>query len=430
MNIEKIRSIIEALIFASEEPVSLDTLSRAVEEIDKQEVQVIVESLVSDWRSSGRAFHIVEVAGGWQFRTKAEFGPWLQRAHQDRPTKLSRASLETLSVIAYKQPITRPDIEDLRGVDSGAVLKNLLERNLIKVVGKKDAPGKPVVYGTTQRFLEVFSLRDLGSLPSLRDMADLEDDAGQLSFAEVQGKDGQEQLPAPEPEKISDGERRRRIRESVRGLLAGPDELEDELPPPPDEEEDDALQELEQALEKRREAAERAEAVFDDSERDYIEKITHPNMPDEELDHAEGGEVGLRRDPEHAIDQGRSESTVDSDDPEEPGNDKADPEEPGNDKADPDELDGADRYETMGDDDTTDTGDFDDSSGDDGSGDFADEIDDSDDEDVYDSAGQSDDESIDESVEYADSGSEEAPEDDFEDDQGLGTDDAPEPEKT
>lgn len=282
MNIEKIRSIIEAIIFASEQPVTLDQLAQSVDSVDKQELGVLLEQLVIDWRGAGRSFHLVEVAGGWQFRTKAEYGPYVQRMAHDRPTKLSRSSLETLAVIAYKQPITRPEIEDLRGVDSGAVVKNLLDRNLIKIVGKKDAPGKPMVYGTTARFLEVFSLRDLGSLPSLRDLKDLEEgEAAQLALP-VEGAQLEGEIAAAEPKVITDSERRRMIRESVRGLLSVP-MTEDGAPlalelPENAEEEEDALAELEAALKRRKEAAERAEAIFDESEKDYIEKVTNPDF--------------------------------------------------------------------------------------------------------------------------------------------------------
>ncbi len=284
MNPDKIRNIIEAILFSSETPVTMEQLAQSLDEIDREQLGVIMDALVTEWRSMNRGFALVEVAGGWQFRTRAEFGAWLQRAKQDRPSKLSRASLETLSIIAYKQPITRPEIEDLRGVDSGAVVKNLLDRNLIKIIGKKDAPGKPVVYGTTQRFLEVFSLRDLGSLPSLRDLRELEDDGGQqLALPTGGDEEGIPQPPegeAGEPVVKTDSDRRREIRESVRQMLASaaivPDEpltAEEGLPPPlPDD--DGALHELEEALNRRKEVAERTEALLDDSEKEYIEKVT------------------------------------------------------------------------------------------------------------------------------------------------------------
>lgn len=290
MNIEKIRSIIESVIFSSEGPVTLDMMATAVEEVDKQELQVLVENLAVEWRGMNRAFHLVEVAGGWQFRTKPEYGAWLQRMHHDRPTKLSKPSLETLAVIAYKQPITRPEIEDLRGVDSGAVVKNLLERNLIRIIGKKDAPGKPMVYGTSTRFLEVFSLRDLGSLPSLRDLKELDEDGGQqLTLPAAEGEAPAEGAEPAIPVSINDSERRKQIRDSVRGMLGLPMKPDEPLTvegteglPQTDEEEESALAELEAALKRRKEASERSESIFEDAaEKDYVEKITNPVVLDE-----------------------------------------------------------------------------------------------------------------------------------------------------
>ncbi len=284
MNIERMRSIIEAVIFASDKPVPLETLAQVLDDADKKDLAVLLDNLAAEWRGLNRGFALVEVAGGWQFRTKSELAPWVQRTKQERPSKLSRAALETLSIIAYKQPITRPEIEDLRGVDSGAVVKNLLDRNLVKIVGKKDAPGKPVVFGTTERFLEVFSLRDLGSLPSLRDLKELEDGDGEqlaLPTGEAAPAEGE---PQAEPEVIDDSERRRRIREKVRGMLGEMPVKHDEpleaegtegLPAP--DADDDALAELEKALKRRKEVVERTEALLDDAEREYIEKVTTDN---------------------------------------------------------------------------------------------------------------------------------------------------------
>jgi segregation and condensation protein B len=283
MNPEKIRNIIEAVVFSSAAPVTMDALVKVIDELDRDQLNVIVESMLNDWRSQNRGFQLVEVAGGLQFRTRPEFSAWMHRIQDDsKPTKLTRASLETLSIIAYKQPITRPEIEDLRGVDSGGVTKNLLDRNLIKIIGRKDAPGKPVVYGTTTRFLEVFSLRDLGSLPSLRDLRELEDDDGeQLALPTVKAV-GDEGAEATEEEVVvvTDSERRRQIRENVRQALgampilpANPLEAEDGLPDAlPDD--DHVLIELEQALKRRKEVAERTEAILDGAEQEYVDKVT------------------------------------------------------------------------------------------------------------------------------------------------------------
>ena len=295
MNLDRMRSIIEAIIFAAERPVSLDMLAEVFEDVGKKDLEALLESMVADWRSMNRGFQMIEVAGGWQFRTRSDMAPWLHRLRQERPSKLSRAALEALSIIAYKQPITRPEVEDLRGVDSAGVIKNLLERGLIKIVGKKDAPGKPVVYGTTERFLEVFSLRDLGSLPSLRDLKELEDDeAEQLDLpTSPEGEEGEAAGP------VDDSDRRRKIRDNIRGMLADavvkPDEpLEaadaDSLPGPDDDEED-VLSELEAALQRRKEVVERTDTLLDESEKDYVEKVTESMEESSPVEAGDGSEV-------------------------------------------------------------------------------------------------------------------------------------------
>jgi segregation and condensation protein B len=122
-----------------------------------------------------RAFQIVEVAGGYQFRTRPELGSWILKLKRQRGVKLSQASLEALAIIAYKQPVTRAEIEYVRGVDSGAVLRGLVEKRLLKILGRKDVPGRPLLYGTSKRFLEVFGLKDLTSLPNLREIQEMEE---------------------------------------------------------------------------------------------------------------------------------------------------------------------------------------------------------------------------------------------------------------
>jgi segregation and condensation protein B len=116
---------------------------------------------------------LYEVAGGWQFRTAPESSEFVRRYLKVKPQRLTRAALETLAICAYRQPVTRPEIEDIRGVDSGAVLKALLDRRLIKIVGKKEEVGRPILYGTTKEFLEFFALRDLNALPTLREFHEL-----------------------------------------------------------------------------------------------------------------------------------------------------------------------------------------------------------------------------------------------------------------
>jgi segregation and condensation protein B len=168
-----LRRALEALIFSSEEPASAAFLRRALPSLAPSRLPDLVEEINEELRKSARPYEIVEVAGGYQFRTLPEFAEVLQAAQPERKLRLSRAALETLAVIAYRQPVTRPEVEEVRSVDSGAVLKSLLERGLTRIVGRRDAPGRPVLYGTSAQFLETFGLRSLGDLPTLRELDSL-----------------------------------------------------------------------------------------------------------------------------------------------------------------------------------------------------------------------------------------------------------------
>ncbi len=166
---------VEAVLFVSDAPVTADDLrailegSDAGDAADVADVAELMRELNAKYEDHG--LQIVEIAGGFQLRTKPECGEWVKRFHKiSRSTKLSQAALETLSMIAYRQPITRQEIEDIRGVDSSGVIKNLLDKNLIKSLGRKHVPGKPVTFGTTKKFLEYFGLVKLGDLPTLKDL--------------------------------------------------------------------------------------------------------------------------------------------------------------------------------------------------------------------------------------------------------------------
>jgi segregation and condensation protein B len=138
----------------------------------RAEVVRALERLARDYERDGRGLRVVQVAGGYQLRTPAEHSPWVRRLLRERPPRLSRPMLETLAIVAYRQPCTRLDIESVRGVDADAVLSTLLERRLVRIVGRKEAPGRPLLYATTRDFLEVFGLPDLNALPPLRDLGD------------------------------------------------------------------------------------------------------------------------------------------------------------------------------------------------------------------------------------------------------------------
>jgi segregation and condensation protein B len=167
------KAILEALIFVSESPLTLDRMKEVLGGVNKRELQRLLAEMMEDYRKAERGITLEEVAEGFQFRTRAEFGEWVRKLKKVKTTALSQPSLETLAIIAYRQPVVRMDIEKIRGVDSGGVLRTLLEKKMIKIIGKKDVPGKPIVYGTSKRFLEVFGLKDLSELPTLKDLDSL-----------------------------------------------------------------------------------------------------------------------------------------------------------------------------------------------------------------------------------------------------------------
>jgi segregation and condensation protein B len=170
---EDLIPIIESLLFVADEPLSVDKLSNVLEEVEKNEIRTALATLreVLDSRQGG--FYLCEVAGGWQLRTRPEYNEWIKRMLQPSPQRLSRAALETLAIVAYKQPVIRADVEYIRGVDSGGMLRQLMERKLVRVLGRKEIPGRPLIYATTKLFLELFDLKDLKDLPSPKEIEEL-----------------------------------------------------------------------------------------------------------------------------------------------------------------------------------------------------------------------------------------------------------------
>jgi len=175
MDKNALKPVIEALIFAADHPVSLERILGVLEGESRDDIKGALKELIEDYRGARRGVYIEEVSGGYQMRTQSEYSSWIKRLFKIGMQKISKASLETLAMIAYKQPITRAELEGIRGVDSSGVLATLLERRLAKIVGRKDEPGRPIVYGTTKEFLEVFSLKDLSHLPTLKDIESLEE---------------------------------------------------------------------------------------------------------------------------------------------------------------------------------------------------------------------------------------------------------------
>jgi segregation and condensation protein B len=160
-----IKPILESLIFVSESPVRLETLVEVLPELNKEAILEGIHRIKTEYEEDSKGMELVEVSGGYQFRTKPKWAEWVQRLKKSKAVKLSRSALETLAIVAYRQPIIRPAIEEIRGVDSGWVLRTLLEKGLIKIMGRKEMPGRPIIYGTTHAFLELFSLNTLSDLP-------------------------------------------------------------------------------------------------------------------------------------------------------------------------------------------------------------------------------------------------------------------------
>ncbi len=161
----EIKPILESLIFVSESPVKLEALVEILPEWNEEAILKGIHRIKADYEEDSKGMELLEVSGGYQFRTKPKWAEWVQRLKKTKTVKLSRSALETLSIVAYRQPVIRPVIEEIRGVDSGWVLRTLLEKGLIAMVGRKEMPGRPIVYGTTRSFLELFSLNALSDLP-------------------------------------------------------------------------------------------------------------------------------------------------------------------------------------------------------------------------------------------------------------------------
>ncbi|MCU0652355.1 MAG: SMC-Scp complex subunit ScpB [Candidatus Omnitrophica bacterium] len=170
MSENNIKPAIEALLFSSEKPLALEQLRQALDNLEAGEVHRVMEELRAEYVGNGRGLRIVEVAGGFQMVSSPDFAGFLKKLHKDRrPEKLSKQALETLAIIAYKQPVSKFEIESLRSVNIDGVIKSLLDKDVIRIAGRKKAPGRPFVFGTTKKFLEHFGLKSLDELPKMED---------------------------------------------------------------------------------------------------------------------------------------------------------------------------------------------------------------------------------------------------------------------
>jgi segregation and condensation protein B len=185
MEREDVKSILESLLFVADGPLTLQRLTEVIDGAGKDEIRSILEELNNELQSNRRGIRLVEVAGGYQLRTAKVNADWVKKFLGGRPARMGRATLETLAIVAYRQPITKAEIEAIRGVDVDGVITTLLERNLVRAVARKDVPGRPFLYGTTPEFLELFNLKDLAQLPTLKEMEE-------MTLPEIPG----EQVPA------------------------------------------------------------------------------------------------------------------------------------------------------------------------------------------------------------------------------------------
>ncbi len=168
------KQVIEALIFASSKPITPAEIRKVAKSLTPAVIKDHVAAIQAEYVATNRPFDLVEVAGGYEIATKKEFAPWIFKIElQKKAKQASHSALETLAILAYKQPLTRAEIEELRGVDTSGVMSTLMEKDFVKIVGKKEVPGRPFLYGTTDKFLEHFGLKDLTDLPNIDEIRDL-----------------------------------------------------------------------------------------------------------------------------------------------------------------------------------------------------------------------------------------------------------------
>ncbi len=251
---ERARAAVESLIFLAEKPLSAEEIRQSTG-LERPRILQALNELAGHFRPGVSGVVLQEVAGGWQLRTAPECAPFARRFLKVKPQRLTRAALETLAIIAYRQPVTRPEIEEIRGVDSGAVVKALLERKLIKILGKKEEPGRPILYGTSREFLEFFSLKDLASLPTLREFHELSEEHREIVEKEA---------PAERVEGIVDELSDTALREALEERRA---------------EGDQALTELERAMEAVERKGKAAEAALATEKPDSEEPDPVPGKP-------------------------------------------------------------------------------------------------------------------------------------------------------
>ena len=178
---ENLKYIIESLLFVSDTPIMLKQIHYIMPDIKMSQIRKAVEELTNEYNERVGSFYLSNVAGGIQLRSRPVYKEWIKRFIRSRPIRLSRAALEALAIVAYKQPVTRSEVDKIRGVDSGAIMRSLVENKLIRIIGRKEVPGRPMLYTTSKRFLEVFDLNDLKDLPAPDDLEISEEDQEKIA---------------------------------------------------------------------------------------------------------------------------------------------------------------------------------------------------------------------------------------------------------
>ncbi len=184
---ESLVPLLEAIFFTSSKPITLKELYEIIPDAPRGLLKEALSAFRDYCNGPGRGVELVEVANGFRLQTRQQYKKWVIRSNKKAPNRLSRAALETLAIIAYKQPITRAEIEAIRGVDASGTLRQLLSKNLIRITGRKDVPGRPLLYGTTKYFLELFQLKDLKALPTIREIEPLASEQQEL-FKKIQNQ--------------------------------------------------------------------------------------------------------------------------------------------------------------------------------------------------------------------------------------------------
>jgi segregation and condensation protein B len=202
----QIKNIIEAMLFVSDKPLFLSEIKAVLEGPDAGEIKDVISGLAKEFETQGRALRIKEIAGGYQIVTDPVLAPWLKKLYKTAGAdRLSGPGLETLAIIAYKQPATKPEIEAIRGVNVDGVLKTLIEKNLVRILGRRESVGRPIIYGTTQEFLQYFGLNSLSELPKLEEFNFTEKDIELPEHLQKEKEDVQNELSEPPQENRQSG---------------------------------------------------------------------------------------------------------------------------------------------------------------------------------------------------------------------------------